>query len=112
MNKLKSLRLWFAGLRSWDRYWLYGLGAVLALSIALLYGKVTNSDDPKNDDGYWERRAEANRKRNAEPRDEDSHSNTVWDRFAEHPTIILILAGILVGVVVRAKDYTPPDGKW
>jgi hypothetical protein len=88
------------------------LGAVLALSIALLslnlYEKVTNSDDPKEEDADYRRQKEAAKKRMV---DKDSPSPSVWNRFVHHPRrlTIMILAGWVVVIVWRAKDYSPPD---
>ena len=131
MKKLQSVRLWFAGLRSWDRCWVCGIGAVLALSIALLslnlYEKVTNLDAPnpalveqERQKEAQERQKEANQNRKAEQPDEDSpstlslwYSNPLWLRLT-----MIVLVGIVVFNVVTAKDSSPPhhesddDLKW
>lgn len=50
MDKLMSFLNWFTGLRSWDKFFVCGVVAVLVLSMALLYGKITNAFNPDPDE--------------------------------------------------------------
>ena len=140
VNKLKSLLHWFTGLRSWDKCFVCGIGAVSALSMALLYGKVTNAINPDPDE-LAQRIAEDKARsfkqfgrpiHQSPPSDswpdrelKNSLPPSVWDRVwgvlrhsSNYPIYIMLAVIMVVWAFWRGDDASPPhhesddDVKW